>query len=691
MILKRVLCIALVLLTALSTMLSGMIVAFAEDFEEFAGNRSVTYSVDKSDLENFISGGRSALDILLRSNSPSWLKYTLSAENRNVNVSFAFDFVSYNDYSGKLSELLSYSPTVIYSNEDGLLLLENFSALDMLGFLESKLESSGLISEQSFSDIFSVEGNSIKIGESIYDSENERINIRPGNESVIKVDSLNISSTEGDGVFARKITVELDTTKCNEDEPELLAERFNKVGKAGKTESDLNIVKISVRFEAKSLTELIADTITCLNVASYISEQETFVNNTTVGVIRTEFIDLTELMRDTPNFEYSLEYPSYYKKVKGSNEYIIVSDESVSAENQGLISISYERGFKFTLIEINNDFSNLFGKKQKTITFSAPTIIAEQFHEKIKKVFKSRIIKGTVLNIYDEFGMRYYELTYSSFFADDIGEFSKAVLNTSYEIEFNNSWIPFGESEFKDTIAIGNVIPQMAPCSDIRIKYIFSPLSNIRIPDMFEDAEKSGSILTFTATESGLMVLDYRELNVIKCGIELLILILIIIIILCAVSAVKKKIRSRTKPLTSKITKRVSSINVIGNLNNIEASKKENFWNVPSETESKVDTTGRKLLEMNQQQHSFKTSVAQMTNVAISSDIEKPSTSANVTNVADQAKTETKMHSAFFMPSSLMNNPSDRPEIINRCPQCGSAIVSQDQKFCDNCGYFLKK
>lgn len=78
-------------------------------------------------------------------------------------------------------------------------MLESHSGTELLNYLQSDLTARDCIDEKKLKEIFTI------------------ISIRPENDSIIRLDLLNISTTENDnGSFARKITVRLRESDAND-------------------------------------------------------------------------------------------------------------------------------------------------------------------------------------------------------------------------------------------------------------------------------------------------------------------------------------------------------------------------------------------------------------------------------------------------------------------------------------------
>ena len=126
--------------------------------DEFSGTRSFQITADWSDLENYINGGRTAFDQILRGNMPEWFVYDIRTQGRDVTCTFSFSFSSFEDYQSKLATLIMRSPAILYSQEKDLLLMESCTPYDLLNFLENALNQHNCLSEKTLQEIFPLTG-----------------------------------------------------------------------------------------------------------------------------------------------------------------------------------------------------------------------------------------------------------------------------------------------------------------------------------------------------------------------------------------------------------------------------------------------------------------------------------------------------------------------------------------------------
>ena len=506
----------------------------AAQAEDFAGTRSVVFTTDWSDLENFVNGGRAAFDLVLRSNLPEWLTYDIRTHNRDFYFTLSFDFTSYDDYHQKMAALLGHSPSVLYETDEGLLLIENDACSDILNFLEPRLTEGGYLPERELRDIFRLKHNRITINGNVYDTESN-ICILPEDALPISVDHLSIfTKTNKDASFTRTITARINTEGRSPRDLFKLEKAFNRAGSADTVKIDTKLYELTVSFNASSQAELGYQTTLCLNSPSFITERQSYVDRNTVSVEHMEFFDLEKLVTEEGNFDFTFTFPSYYQNPASDNSAVVVYDSYIASENQSFITYTFERKLQFSAIKITTDLSSHFGKIQRTILCTIPVDIASEFHKTITDKLRKNLINGSVMNIYDQDGMRHYAITFRSYWLEEIVEFTAAVLNSSqYALEWDRSWIPFDTIQIHDRLDPDDIISNIVPADQITAVYILPEPSWI-IPSDNEAGEPiTGSTITRSIRAQENIHIAYRQLPF----VTVILLAAAVLIVLCMIIA----------------------------------------------------------------------------------------------------------------------------------------------------------
>lgn len=512
----------------------------------FTGVRTMELKADQSDIENFINGGRTAFDFVIRSHAPEWLNYTLKTVGRDAYLNFSFEFTSYDDYCAKLEELLQYAPSVVWIEDNGTLLVENFDSFELLNFFNSGLEEAGCLIEKTPEELFSnITLDTIEINGEEHRIEG-RVNIRPKGRESIKFDEVEMSTVgRKDGTFNRSIIVKLNSASKGQKNVEDIIERLCQMAKVKEEYLIEGGVKITADFEAYNSEDLVRKTMICLNATTSIQEMEEYVDDTTVRVKRVEFIDISSLLNENGVFRYSYEFPSYYQNVTGKEDSaVIINETSMVSQNESYMECYYERGFQFDEIEIYSDFSSWFGKKKRTVKLNTDIDTAQFYHEVIKEELSNKLEKGMILDIYDDGKKRCYEISYSSYLMKEIEEFSEAILGSVCRMDIDESWIPFAQSTLKENILINEIIPQMSPARETVISYKLLPMS--KVADMEEDSVVvEDNLITYRKGNSVLVDINYKTLNLLKCMVEVLVLVFVIIFAIIVYVKIKKLIKKR--------------------------------------------------------------------------------------------------------------------------------------------------
>lgn len=102
--------------------------------EPFSGSRETKCVISQSDLNNFISGGKTSLEMLLVQTKEEWFELYSKPKGTEVELYLKYSFASYEDYKTKTEQLLGYEPITTYGEEEEAY-AENFSPRDLFHFL----------------------------------------------------------------------------------------------------------------------------------------------------------------------------------------------------------------------------------------------------------------------------------------------------------------------------------------------------------------------------------------------------------------------------------------------------------------------------------------------------------------------------------------------------------------------------
>ena len=531
----------LFILFLVCTLVLSLPICVYADEGNVTGVRTVEFTADWSDLENFVNGGRSHFDLVLRSVLPEWASYKLRTHNRDTTLTLEFPFDSIDDYETKVATLILRTPTLVFQQDGGLLWMENCTSIDLLNFLVTELEKQGCLSERELEQIFHLSSSSITIGSECYQLE-DAVNIHPSNAETIMMDQLTVHTEMAkDYSYKRTIVAVVDLDQASSNNISGLENQFAQLGEVSiNRESDEERI-ISVSFAAMNQAELEHKTMQCLNAPTFIAEYQVYTDNGTVNVERTEFFDLEQLLRPEGKFLYSFKLPSYCKNV---------GDSTVTAQNTPFVTYSYERDIQFSTIEIQTDFTNLLGKINRTIVCTLPVDIAYNFRQTIKDAFIEHLCNGVTLDIYDENGMRYYKCSYSAWRASDIEKATATILNNTNSIfNLESSWLPLGKSMLNESFDVDSLLSGLVPADRITSSYTLSKLSFFqKSMAELENAEISGQTVTFQIRSGNEITINFRYIHVVKCVVILLIALVTLVLLIQII----RKIRCLMTQLQSK-------------------------------------------------------------------------------------------------------------------------------------------
>ena len=521
------------MLLACVLMISLPVCVGAEE-SDISGVRTVEFKADWSDLENYVNGGRSHFDLILRSILPEWASYKLRSHNRNVTLTLAFSFDSLADYKDKVTELILRTPTLVCVQEaGGLLMIDNYTSFELLNFLEEQLKELECLSEMGLDQVFHLSSSSITVNSREYPLE-DAVNIHPDDVHILQMDRLAIQTemTENYG-YKRTIVAGVDMTQEARRDISGLQEQFSQVGEVSVDRESDDERTISVTFEAANQAQLERKTMLCLNAPTFIAEHQTAAADGTIRVERTEFFDLEQLLRPDGEFFYSFDLPDYCKNT---------ADRNISARNTPFISCTYDRDLRFDAIEIHTDLSSLSGRINRTILCTLPADVAENFHESIKGEFEKHMCRGTVLDIYDEKGMRCYRFSYSAWRASDVEAFTAAILNNTAGIfEMESGWFPLCRGMIVESFDADTLFHGLLPVDRISSSYTLSDWSFfLKSMAEVEGAELSGRTVTFQIRSGSTMTVSFRYVPVVRCAVVLLLLLVVFVLLLWAVRKIRR-------------------------------------------------------------------------------------------------------------------------------------------------------
>ena len=522
--------------------------------ENFKGTREFILYADLSNLENYISGGRTSLEYIIRMFKSDWLNFEISTENYDLKIKINFDFESYEDYTSKISELLLYDPTIIYDDER---YIEGFSTVELANFIKDKFqENEFYLSDTEDIEIF-VSGDSKIIfkDETIYEAKDGRINKQE--ESLnITLKSLKIDTTCNESGYTRNIHLELFNESASNLKKiqKAFEENCKDLGLDYKKEdsNEATVSPFTITINAKNMRSLSEYMIKIFGVGAGVIEKEEFASGNNVKITVSEYLDVKSLLIEDGKYEYTFAPKNEFEKLALTEIYDENSGYSVENNiykftgKENTMKYSYQKNFEFDKISIVTNFSEMSktGKITRTVSLRLRTVIANEIHDKIKQSLSGILINNTTLNIYDEGAYRYYDIVVTSNSINSINKSIASILDGSSNLNITSRIFPFLLSKIEDNNTIGQICNLVENYENVELKYIFK--DGVKI-EKTEIGEISNSGNTYTVSlDSNLEKIEvkYKEFDKLLFAKIILFIIIIIIVFFIIRFKIKKKIKS---------------------------------------------------------------------------------------------------------------------------------------------------
>ncbi|MBE6911276.1 MAG: hypothetical protein E7473_02025 [Ruminococcaceae bacterium] len=511
-----------------------------ENAPAFSGTREIDLYIDASDMENFISGGRSGIELIVRQYTPSGINCRVFAENRDVHLAMSFDFNSVPDYCNKLQSLVGNEPTVIYNDQPEVFLMESCSVFDMLNFISEQFEADGYMAEKGIEELFKISSNKITLNSKSYETEESIMSIGNDKETY-KLSILSISATADEhGGFSCEI---LCVPEDGDDNVAAVRKSLESVGTPADAENYYGA--IAVTFSADSHNDLQKKLMLALGVVCASSEDVVLTDEKTETVTRKEYIDVAPLFEYSPYFTYTIDFGSYYRDLSIWPEEGVSLDGSViTVTNTPGFTYSFNRGISFSSVCVNTDLSDIFGKIKRTIKFELPIDIAQNCHTSLKDELSKKLDKGCFLNIYDENSMRYYEIGFETYSDSEVEEFTGRVLGGTCVFKIDEGFIPLAESKITDSIDSDSAFGFTIPTEMLTSTYTLPPMSFFTSDtEIKHKLSVSDNTLVVNGDVAGDFSFTYRTVDVLKSSI----LLIIIIVLIIAFFVIRRYLRKRKK------------------------------------------------------------------------------------------------------------------------------------------------
>lgn len=150
---------AILIMAALCFILAGCGATVDTNFSadgNFSGKRVITLTLSESDLQEYIKGGKIAIDSTVKKYKPDELSYSSKNSGGDLVCEFTLEFNGIEDYRTKVASVFAANPDndfqceIEYENIDSpfkssLSFKENFNSIDMLGWLTYGLQKDDIV------------------------------------------------------------------------------------------------------------------------------------------------------------------------------------------------------------------------------------------------------------------------------------------------------------------------------------------------------------------------------------------------------------------------------------------------------------------------------------------------------------------------------------------------------------------
>ena len=539
---KRLICFFLTVFFLLSVIITAFssISCVAAD-SSFSGNRCSVFTFDKSDIENFVSGGRSSLDILIRTQSPAWIEASLTAKNRDILITLSFDFESLEDYENKIEYLCGSPQAVVCEKNDGLVFFECFGADMLLQLYTSKLIAAGSMEERQFSDIIESVDTTLTVYGDTYRSDELYFSVKPNGMKSFRFSELSVETDwQTPGKYVRTITATIDTKSEENSKVDSVNEQFKKIGEVQR-DGESGLVRLTLTIEGNSENDIIYKTVSALGVANGITEKQKYLDEETVKVSRTEFMNVSRLILNAESFYTYSKFPEKCQLLSNDDESIQIDEAENSVKTAGVsdITVTYKRGIRFSKLIVETDLSHVFGKAVRHIRLYMPLELAADYHDVIKETLEKRMNKGVILEIYDDNACRIYDFSYSSWFQKEFVDVTKKVLSAKYRFDVKKTILPYGKMSYTEKLECDEILPGAEPLTDIEYVYILPSGASVSEKDDID-----GNRIIVKPDDSGSITVSWLQIRPLLCAVWIIILVILLILIF-TVKKVCKSIKER--------------------------------------------------------------------------------------------------------------------------------------------------
>lgn len=496
--------------------------------EKFSGTRNMVCYIDKSDMENYIEGGRAGFDYTLRSAKPEWLNYKFYSKGNDTYLEINFAFESYEDYVSKLTALLGYEPG-IFIEDEGNTYIENFNALDLINFVDKQLDVETEVKEFSKEELFKVENSVLNLNQ---DELSSTKNIFKSSGQFIKLNSLNITTSYNSGNIKRTIS----GTVASEDENNFRKQLEKATDKISITTTGASSF-FSIEFESSSINSIAESTMQALNIADVVKENVMYLDKENVKVNFNERFALQDVLEEGGSSKITYTFPTYYKNltVEGKENLTSSGNTVYYTGVSDNIQVNYEKKLQFESVEVITDLSNVFGLISKTVEFKMPLEIATKYHTDLKEKLSENLQRGMVLDMYDDESYRYYEINLKTLFIKDLNNKFSKYFGDDYKLEIENRINPFKKTVIREKIDLSKLVDKEIGYTELKNNYVLAKTSFVK------------SVADGTVTDKNVSFEQKTDIKFEYTYINVVLFIVILLIALIIVIKIRKIFKKKNK------------------------------------------------------------------------------------------------------------------------------------------------
>lgn len=188
--------------------------------ENMTGVRRITVKIPQRTFDKYVSATWTEVTTVIMNNCPRSLSCTAGESNAECTLNFELVFDSIDDYKTKAESILGKqvditvdTPVNVFSN--GIVIKEDFSSVELLGWVAAKLHEAGYITEDNAGKLMVSGVNSAEYDGTVYEELEEYISVSSLRELAINNITINTFVTVN-RTFDREIIIELPKESMDE-------------------------------------------------------------------------------------------------------------------------------------------------------------------------------------------------------------------------------------------------------------------------------------------------------------------------------------------------------------------------------------------------------------------------------------------------------------------------------------------